>query len=56
VERKHQHILNVARSITFHSNIPKQFWSHAISHVVFIINYIPSTAMDFKIPYELLYE
>jgi len=56
VERKHQHILNVARCIMFHSNIPKQFWSYAICHAVFIINRIPFAVMDFKIPYKLLYK
>ena len=40
----------------FHSNLPKPFWNYAISHAVFIINRIPSAAMSFKIPYELLYK
>jgi len=56
VERKHQHILNVARNIMFHSNMPKQLWSYPICHAVLIINRIPSVAMYFRIPYELLYE
>jgi len=55
VERKHQHILNVARSNMFHSNLPKQFWSYVVCHAVFIINRLPSTAIQFKIPYELLF-
>ena len=40
----------------FHSNLPKPLWNYAISHAVFIINRIPSAAMSFKIPYELLYK
>jgi len=56
VERKHQHILNVARSIMFHSHLPKQYWSYVICHAVFLINCIPSATMQFQVPYELLYK
>jgi len=55
VERKHQHILNVVRSIMFHSNLPKQFWCYAVCHAIYIINCLPSAAIRFKVPYELLY-
>ena len=54
VERKHQHILNIARSIMFHSNMPKQYWSYVVCHAIFIINHIPSATMQFQIAYELL--
>ena len=55
VERKHQHILNVTRSLLFQSNIPKCYWSYAVNHVVHIINRIPSAVLKNKSPYEMLY-
>ena len=43
VERKHQHILQVARALKFHSNIPIQF------------NRLPCPLLHNKSPYELLF-
>ena len=55
MERKHQHILNKTRSLLFQSNIPKAYWSYAVSHVVYLINRLPSTVLKGKTPYDLLY-
>ncbi|MCH80679.1 peptide transporter PTR2, partial [Trifolium medium] len=51
VERKHQHILNVARALLFQSHLPKQFWSYAVMHAVFLINRISTPILNNKSPY-----
>lgn len=55
VERKHRHLLNVTRALLFHSKLPKCFWSFALYHATFLINRLPSLVINYKTPYELLY-
>jgi len=51
VERKHQHILNVARALLFQSKLPNIFWSYAVLHLVFLINRISTPLLKHKSPY-----
>lgn len=54
-ERKHQHILNVARALLFQSNLPKSFQTFSIIHAVFPINRLVTPLFQEKSPFELLY-
>lgn len=41
VERKHQLILSVARSLFFQVNLPKSFWHFSITRATHLINRLP---------------
>lgn len=55
VERKHQHILNVARAISFKANLLNFFWHLSTKHVVHLINIFHSPLFKNNSPFQLLY-
>lgn len=55
VEKKHRHILQVARSLMLQSHIPLKFWGECILTFVHPFNRTPSVVIDNETPYYRLF-
>ncbi|XP_074304290.1 uncharacterized protein LOC141638672 [Silene latifolia] len=54
VERKHRHLLETARAMRLHANLPKRFWGECILAATHVINLLPSKVIGWKTPFEKL--
>lgn len=55
VERKHCHILNVARELRFQASPPIRFWGECVLMASYLINKTSSLVLGGKTPYEKFY-
>lgn len=53
VERKHRHILEIARALKFEANLPVKFWGECVLIATYIINRLPSKVIEQKTPYKI---
>lgn len=54
-ERKHRHLLSVARSLRFQASLPIHFWGDCLLTATYLINITPSAILGYISPYEALY-
>jgi len=55
VERKHCHLLEVARALRFQANLPIKFWGEYVLIAAYLINYTPTLKLSGKSPCEILF-
>ncbi|PKU62356.1 Retrovirus-related Pol polyprotein from transposon TNT 1-94 [Dendrobium catenatum] len=55
-EMKHRHIVEAMRSLLLDANLPVKLWVEAMHASVYLINRLPSRALQNRSPYQILYQ
>jgi transposase InsO family protein len=54
-ERLNRTLDELVRAILYQANLPESFWAEAMSSAAFTLNYLPSSAIDDRTPFEAWY-
>ncbi|RVW46594.1 Retrovirus-related Pol polyprotein from transposon TNT 1-94 [Vitis vinifera] len=54
-ERKNRHLVETARTLLLHSNVPFRFWGDVVLIASYLINRMPSSVLHDQIPHSLLF-
>jgi histone deacetylase 1/2 len=55
VERKHRQIVDLGLTLLAQASLPLSFWDHAFLTSVYLINRLPTSALNFAVPYEVIF-
>lgn len=55
VERKHKHLLEIARALMFQASLPQKFWHFSLLAATYLVNRLPTPTLDWKTPYSILF-
>ena len=56
VERKNRHLLEVVQALLINAHLPLSYWGEALSSAAYLVNRVPSSTLNFKIPFQTLIE
>ena len=54
VERKHRHLLDVARAFCFRGNLLLSFYGECVLTAAYLINKLPTPLLNYKSPHQIL--
>lgn len=54
-ERKNRHLVETARTLLIHGNVPLRFWDTAVLTSCYLINRMPSSVLSNQVPHSILF-
>ena len=47
--------METSKCLIFEKHLPKKFWAEAVNTSVYLLNRLPTKALEFETPYEIWY-